>query len=67
MINNNELMYKLNEVIEYLKNNSGYDYKVYNHLCPNFNNEPDSNIVEYEEDVKQIIEKILEKSDKNFM
>ena len=67
MINNNELMYKLNEVIEYLKNNGGYDYKVYNHLCPNFNNEPDSNIVEYEEDVKQIIEKILEKSDKNFM
>ena len=34
MINNDELIYKLEIVIEYLKNNGGYDYKLYNHLCP---------------------------------
>lgn len=34
MINRDELLYKLNTVIEYLKNNDGYDYKLYNYLCP---------------------------------
>ena len=34
MINNNEIIYKMNAVIEYLKNNGGYDYKLYNQLCP---------------------------------
>lgn len=59
MINRDELIYKLEAVIDYLKANDGYEYKVYNHSCPNLS-EPDSNIVEYTEDVKQIIEKILE-------
>ena len=26
MINNNEIIYKMEAVIEYLKNNGGYDY-----------------------------------------
>ena len=30
MINNDELKYKLEAVIEYLKDNGGYDYKLYN-------------------------------------
>ena len=30
MINKNELIYKLTAIIEYLKNNDGYDYKLYN-------------------------------------
>jgi len=65
MINNDELMYKLDAVIEYLKNNGGYEYKVYNHLCPGVS-EPDSNIVEYAEDVKETINKIFkEKEEKN--
>ena len=34
MINNDELIYKLEIIIEYLKNNGGYDYKLYNRLCP---------------------------------
>ena len=40
MINNNEIIYKMKAVIEYLKNNSGYDYELYNRLCPNIG-EPD--------------------------
>ena len=46
MINKDELIYKLETVIEYLKNNGGYDYELYNRLCPGMG-EPDSNIVEY--------------------
>ena len=51
MINKDELLYKLNTVIEYLKNNNGYNYKLYNQLCPDYE-ASDSNIVEYAEDVK---------------
>lgn len=51
MINKDELLYKLDAVISYLKSNGGYDYKVYNRLCPD-DNKPDSNIVEYASDVK---------------
>jgi len=51
----NELNFKMNEIIEYLKNNKGYDYELYNHVCPCFVDEPNSNIVEYAEDVKDII------------
>ena len=54
MINNDELIYKMEEVIEYLKDNGGYDYELYNHLCPGMG-EPDSNIVEYAEDVLYMI------------
>ena len=46
MINKDELIYKLDVVIEYLKNNGGYDYKLYNHICPDMG-EPDSNIVNF--------------------
>ena len=58
MINKNELLYKLNTVIEYLKNNDGYDYKLYNYLCPSMG-EPDSNIVEYAEDILEIVENLI--------
>ena len=34
MINKDELIYKLETIIEYLKNNGGYDYELYNSLCP---------------------------------
>ena len=59
MIKNDELIYKLETVIEYLKNNGGYDYELYNRLCPGMG-EPDSNIVEYAEDVLQMINNLLE-------
>lgn len=60
MINKNELLYKINAIIEYLKENKGYDYKLYNQLCPDNNNEPDSNIVEYAEDVLYLVNQLLE-------
>ena len=59
MINNNEIIYKMKAVIEYLKNNSGYDYELYNRLCPNIG-EPDSNIVEYAEDVLYMINLLID-------
>ena len=48
---NNEFLIKINEIIEYLKRNGGYGYKLYNHLCPEMG-DPDSNIVEYAEDIR---------------
>lgn len=59
MINKDELMYKLDEVIKYLKNNNGYEYKLYNHGCRNNNVEADSNIVEYAEDIKEMVIQLL--------
>ena len=59
MISNNELKYKLVTVIEYLKDNGGYDYKLYNQLCPDMG-EPDSNIVEYAEDVLYMINLLID-------
>lgn len=59
MINNDELIYKLEAVIEYLKSNGGYDYKLYNRLCPG-TEEPDSNIVEYAEDVLYMINLLID-------
>lgn len=59
MINNNEIIYKMKAVIEYLKNNSGYDYELYNRLCPGIG-EPDSNIVEYAEDVLYLVNLLID-------
>ena len=58
MINNNEITYKMEAIIEYLKNNGGYNYKLYNRLCSDMG-EPDSNIVEYAEDVLEIVENLI--------
>ena len=38
MTNKDELIYKIEAVIEYLKNNDGYNSKMYNHLCPGYGN-----------------------------
>ena len=59
MINKDELLYKLNTVIEYLKNNNGYNYKLYNQLCPDYE-APDSNIVEYVEDVLYLVNLLID-------
>ena len=58
MINNDELIYKLEVIIEYLKNNNGYNYELYNRLCPGIG-KPDSNIVEYAEDVLYMINLLI--------
>lgn len=62
MINKDELLYKIDAVIKYLKDNGGYKYKLYNRLCPDNNVEPDSNIVEYAEDVKYMINEMIKNS-----
>ena len=58
MINKDELLYKLETVIEYLKNTGGYEYKIYNHLCPDYG-QPYSNIIEYAKDVLNIINELI--------
>ena len=40
------------------KDNNGYNYKLYNKLCPG-NGEPDSNIIEYAKDVLNIINELI--------
>lgn len=59
MINNNELIYKMEVVIEYLKNNGEYDYELYNRLCPGMGKSV-SNIVEYAEDVLYMINLLID-------
>ena len=54
-----ELLYKMNVIIKYLKDNKGYDYKLYNRLCPNNDIEPDSNIVEYALDALDIVKEMF--------
>lgn len=43
---NDEFLIKIETIIKYLKENDGYNYKLYNYTCPN------SNIVEYAEDIR---------------
>ena len=59
MTNNNEMIYKMEAVIEYLKNNGGYNYELYNRICPGMG-KPDSNIVEYAEDVLYMINLLID-------
>ena len=54
-----EILYKINVIIKYLKDNKGYDYKLYNRLCPNNDIEPDSNIVEYALDALDIVKEMF--------
>lgn len=58
MINNNEIIYKMEIIIEYLKNNDVYNYELYNRLCSGIGG-PDSNIVEYAEDVLYMINLLI--------
>ena len=60
MINKDELIYKIQAIIGYLREHNGYEYKLYNRLCPGMG-KPDSNIVEYAEDVEVLIEELLKK------
>ncbi len=58
MINKDEILFKINTVIKYLKEHNGYVYKLYNHLCPGYG-EPDSNIVEYAENTLAIVQELI--------
>ena len=59
MINKDELIYKMETIIKYLKKHNGYNYKLYNRLCPGMG-KPDSNIVEYSEDCLELINELIE-------
>lgn len=60
MINENELLFKIETIIKYLKEHNGDEYKLYNRICPDYG-EPDSDIIEYAEDVLNLIKILLEK------
>ena len=49
---NDEFLIKIETIIEYLEKKGGYSYKLYNHTCPSFYDELDSNIVEYAKDIR---------------
>lgn len=49
---NDEFLIKIETIIEYLEKNGGYKYRLYNHTCSCFNDNPDSNIVEYAKDIR---------------
>ena len=53
-------MYKISVIIDYLEYHNGHDYKLYNRLCPDEFNEPDSDIVEYAKDVELLIIELLD-------
>ena len=62
MINKDELIYKMETIIKYLKKHNGYNYKLYNRLCPGMG-KPDSNIVEYSEDCLELINELIKLND----
>lgn len=49
---NDEFLVKIDTIIEYLEKNGGRNFKLYNHTCPKYDKVPDSNIVEYAEDIR---------------
>lgn len=49
---NDEFLFKIETIIEYLEQNGGRNYKLYNHLCPDISKIPDSDIVEYAKDIR---------------
>ena len=59
MINKDELLYKMDAIIKFLQKNNGYNYKLYNRLCPGMG-QPDSNIVEYAEDCLEFINELID-------
>ena len=59
MINKDELLYKMDTIIRYLQKHNGYNYQLYNHLCPGMGN-PYSNIVEYAEDCLKLINELID-------
>jgi len=58
-IKKRELLYKLETVKQFLIFNNGHEHKLYNHICPSDNTVPDSNIVEYLEDIEHIVSNLI--------
>lgn len=56
-VEKNELDFKLEVILYFLIRHNGYAFKLYNHPLP-LSNEPDSNIIEYCEDVINLVDKL---------
>lgn len=52
-----ELDFKLEVIMYYLIHTNGYAFKLFNHPLP-YTKEPDSNIIEYMEDIINLINKL---------
>lgn len=65
LIQKRELLYKLETVKQFLIANNGQNYKLYNHICPNEINEPDDNIIGYQEDIEYLISILLSSEEDN--
>lgn len=65
LIQKRELSYKLETVKQFLIVNNGQNYKLYNHICPNETNEPDDNIIGYQEDIEYLISILLSSEEDN--
>lgn len=64
-INKEELVYKIDAIIENLKESNGHEYKLYSRVCLDNDLDPDSSIIEYVEDFKNMFIKILKILEKN--
>lgn len=53
-----ELKFKLEVVMYFLVSRNGYSFKLFNHTLPD-SDEPDSDIIEYMEDIMNLVSKII--------
>ena len=53
-----ELKFKLEVVMYFLISRNGYSFKLFNHPLPD-SDEPDSDIIEYMEDVMNLVSRII--------
>lgn len=53
-----ELDFKLHVIKDFLIKRGGYKVKLYNRTCPEFCDTPDSNIIEYFDDIVYFINKM---------
>ena len=53
-----ELKFKLEVIMYFLVSRNGYSFKLFNHPLPD-SNEPDSDIIEYMEDIMNLVSRII--------
>ena len=53
-----ELKFKLEVVMYFLVSRNGYSFKLFNHPLPD-SDEPDSDIIEYMEDIMNLVSRII--------
>ena len=53
-----DVKFKLEVVMYFLVSRNGYSFKLFNHTLPD-SDEPDSDIIEYMEDIMNLVSKII--------